>query len=214
MWFNCDTKSEITFKKHTFLKLPSTQITANQWIQHKAFEEKGWTLISAKEQSEGKGQKCNKWISPKGGLYASLIFLWPHTAKDQVPWVSCAGALSLCEALHKFGANAKVRGYNDVCIDQRKCAGFLTECHFYNDDYLSLILGYGFNFSSKISDFQKEISQSIISFSHLKPEWEDVISQESLLLLSSFEERLFFWLKTLSQNGKEPFFHRNLMGWR
>ncbi|MCM8818881.1 MAG: biotin--[acetyl-CoA-carboxylase] ligase [Candidatus Omnitrophica bacterium] len=81
-------------------------------------------VILAEEQTEGRGRYGNKWISPKGGLYFSLI-----VKKNEITdFLSEITAISLIETLNNFNIkDCKIKFPNDIIIKGKKISGILIE---------------------------------------------------------------------------------------
>lgn len=94
-------------------------------------------IILAEEQTEGRGRYGNKWISPKGGLYFSLII-----KKNEITdFLSEITAISLVETFKNFNIKGcKIKFPNDIIIKGKKISGILIEKS--NDFY---IVGIGIN---------------------------------------------------------------------
>lgn len=78
------------------------------------------TVIVADEQEHGRGRFGRTWLSPKGGLYASLIL-------DPSPLLPLHVGIAVAEALRAVGINAMLKWPNDVLVGEKKIAGILIE---------------------------------------------------------------------------------------
>jgi BirA family transcriptional regulator, biotin operon repressor / biotin---[acetyl-CoA-carboxylase] ligase len=77
------------------------------------------TLVTADEQTAGRGRQGRSWVaSPGEALLLSLIL---HDADPSLP---LAAAVALCDALP---VEAEIKWPNDIWIDRRKVAGILVE---------------------------------------------------------------------------------------
>jgi len=77
------------------------------------------TLVTADEQTAGRGRQGRAWAAPAGS--AVLMSLVLRDLRDALP---LAAAVAVCEALP---AEAKIKWPNDVWLDRRKLAGILVE---------------------------------------------------------------------------------------
>ena len=93
-------------------------------------------IVLANEQTAGRGRFGRTWISPNGGLYATLIL--PDT-----PLLSLKAGLAVVRALRSVGLDAGLKWPNDVMMGDRKIAGVLVE----TDGDRSLV-GIGLNLAS------------------------------------------------------------------
>jgi len=105
-----------------------------------------WTIIVAEEQTSGRGRMNRKWVSPKGGLWFSII-LRPRFEPKYVIHTGLIIALSITEVLiEKYNLDAKVKWPNDVYIDNvGKIAGILIESSITGFKIDFIIAGIGLN---------------------------------------------------------------------
>jgi BirA family biotin operon repressor/biotin-[acetyl-CoA-carboxylase] ligase len=81
-------------------------------------------LIFADEQTGGRGRGGNPWLSPKGGLYFSLLF----RSDPLPPFIPLTAGLYLARWLAGVsGCRVTVRWPNDLMMGERKLAGILAE---------------------------------------------------------------------------------------
>jgi len=87
-------------------------------------------LVTAAEQSAGRGRHGRQWQSPLGGAWLSLV--WP-ARQPPVAYaaVSLAAAVAVLRALRELAARSperfQVKWPNDVLVDDCKVAGILCE---------------------------------------------------------------------------------------
>ena len=134
-----------------FDTIDSTQNFASSIAQNP--KENG-TIVISKKQSSGKGRMNRKWVSPKGGLWFSII-LHPKFDVSLVTIFPLASALALSIAIEKnLGKKSELKWPNDVTIKHKKVAGMLVDLSLESNNIQSLILGVGINF--KIDSVQLE----------------------------------------------------------
>lgn len=108
------------------------------------FDPNSLTLITAEEQTKGKGRFGRKWYSPKGkNIYATFCFTLPKETKHLTA-LSHLMALSLCNILIEYNLKPKIKWPNDIYLAQKKVAGILCEIIFTNE-IIQIILGIGVN---------------------------------------------------------------------
>ena len=98
-------------------RISSTQDIAKELVSSGV---KVGTVIVADEQEHGRGRFGRTWVSPKGGLYASLIL-------DSSPLLPLHVGIAVAEALRAVGINAMLKWPNDVLVGEKKIAGILIE---------------------------------------------------------------------------------------
>ena len=85
------------------------------------------TVVVADEQTAGRGRRGRAWVSPRGGVWLSVI-LNPALAPDRLPVVGFAAAIAAGRAIRKTtGLLARLKWPNDVLVHGKKVAGVLTE---------------------------------------------------------------------------------------
>jgi BirA family transcriptional regulator, biotin operon repressor / biotin---[acetyl-CoA-carboxylase] ligase len=99
------------------------------------------TVVSAAEQTAGRGRQGRTWSAPPGrALLVSIVLRAPPTL------LPLAAALAVAEIA---GAEARIKWPNDVLVDGRKIAGILAEGRP-QDGWA--VLGIGLNVALRIED--------------------------------------------------------------
>lgn len=105
------------------------------------------TVVTAAEQTAGRGRDGRSWTSPPGNLYASAI-VRPGVAMRRAAELSFAAALAVGDALDllvPMGVRIGLKWPNDVLIDRRKIAGILLEADGTGEQVDWLVIGLGVN---------------------------------------------------------------------
>jgi BirA family transcriptional regulator, biotin operon repressor / biotin---[acetyl-CoA-carboxylase] ligase len=85
------------------------------------------TVVLADEQTAGRGRMGRRWVSPRGGIWLSVI-LRPRLPADQVAVIGLVTAAAAAGAVRRVtGLSARVKWPNDVLVDGKKTAGILAE---------------------------------------------------------------------------------------
>ncbi len=117
---------------HHSVHTTSTQQEARELIDEG--KAKHGDIIVADEQTAGRGRFGRSWVSPRGGLYATVIL-------SSDPLISLKAGLAVVRVLRSVGINsAGLKWPNDVLVEGRKIAGILIE----TDGAFSLV-GIGLN---------------------------------------------------------------------
>ena len=104
------------------------------------------TLVTAAEQTAGRGRQGRTWAAPPGrALLLSLVLREPPTL------LPLAAALAVAEVA---GADAQIKWPNDVLRDGRKVAGILAEGRP-QDGWA--VLGIGLNVALRVEDLPPEL---------------------------------------------------------
>ena len=109
------------------------------------------TVIIAKRQTKGRGQRGHHWQSSLGGLFMSVI-LQPNLAASQANQITLWAAWGIAKALNETGANVRLKWLNDLLIDRRKLGGILTETRIEVDKILYAVVGIGINWTNEVPD--------------------------------------------------------------
>ncbi|MBD1158105.1 biotin--[acetyl-CoA-carboxylase] ligase [Pelagibacterales bacterium SAG-MED17] len=129
-------------KKYLYKKVESTNNVAIRLI--KQGNERG--IILTDQQTKGKGQRANRWISKKGNLFLSIFF---EISKK----ISLTTVINLNLKLiknvicKKINSLIQVKKPNDILINKKKVCGILQETIF-REGKKYLIVGIGINVSS------------------------------------------------------------------
>jgi len=100
------------------------------------------TVVVAEEQTAGRGRRGRAWVSPRGGVWLSVI-LRPRLPLAQLPLVGLAAAVAVVRAIRAITRlAARVKWPNDVLLDGAKVAGILTEA---GPEGAWIVVGVGIN---------------------------------------------------------------------
>lgn len=140
---------------HSYNKVKSTNDIAADLADQNAPE---GTIITADEQTKGRGRLGRVWHSPSGsGVYLSMI-LRPDFLPENAPGVSLIVALALAEAINEIiPGDVKIKWPNDVLISGKKTAGILSELSAEKNKINYLIIGVGININQTANDFPDDI---------------------------------------------------------
>ncbi len=142
-------------KKHDIIWLESVDST-NKEAQRRISDIDNLSVLSAKQQTEGRGQRGNTWSSESGkNLLFSVVmkfsdsifdgeFLPAINAHDQFV-ISETAALSVVDLLAENDTEAKIKWPNDIYVGDRKICGILIENSLKGNSLSHSILGIGLN---------------------------------------------------------------------
>jgi BirA family transcriptional regulator, biotin operon repressor / biotin---[acetyl-CoA-carboxylase] ligase len=109
------------------------------------------TVIIAKRQTKGRGQRGNIWQSDLGGLFMSVI-LQPNLAAVNAHQITLWSAWGIAKALNETGANVKLKWLNDLLIDRRKLGGILMETRIEAGEIRYAVVGIGLNWTNEVPE--------------------------------------------------------------
>ncbi|MEM3873629.1 MAG: biotin--[acetyl-CoA-carboxylase] ligase [Candidatus Bathyarchaeia archaeon] len=122
------------------------------------------TVAIAETQTAGRGRLGRKWLSPKGGLWFSIIFRPRLRPPETVKLVFLAG-LAVAETIRElYGLKAETKWPNDVLVDGKKVCGILSEMKTVDEKVDYAIIGIGVNANIDVEkEFPKELRETATS---------------------------------------------------
>jgi len=138
----------------------SIDSTQNQALKMADDPANNGTVIIAAEQTGGKGRSGRKWVSPKGGIWLSII-LQPKFDISITTLFPIASALALSNALEKtLKISPELKWPNDLTIKGKKIAGMLVDASLESNRIENLVLGVGINFDVNVKQIEKTLKGS------------------------------------------------------
>ena len=148
-------------KKHDIIWLQSVDSTNEEAKRHIS-DIDNLSVLSALEQTAGRGQRGNSWTSAPGeNLMFSIVLkyscdpiapghglLKPLHARDQFVLNEIA-SLSVVDFLSRHGISAMIKWPNDIYVDEKKICGILIENSFRGKSISSSIIGIGLNINQR-----------------------------------------------------------------
>jgi BirA family biotin operon repressor/biotin-[acetyl-CoA-carboxylase] ligase len=187
--FNLDTKI-IGKKIIYFNSISSTNSYAKNLIKKNAEE---GTVIISDVQTNGRGRKNRNWLSPKEGLWFSVL-LYPKIPAQYAMYVTMAASISVVQAINKLTSLLPIIKWpNDLLLEGKKICGILTELDAEIDRINYCIVGIGINVNNYLDKELIEKAGSIIDFYNSK------ISRVELLKLFLYYFDINY-LKLISKN--------------
>ena len=186
-----------------YKRIRSTQQLAISFAETNITNENG-TVILADEQYDGKGRGNKKWISPKGGLWMSLI-IKPRIELDKINILSLIAAISVCEAINETSnLETRIKWPNDIVIDDKKIAGIIIDSSINDSNIDYVVIGIGINMTVDII----KIDLSLASSDPLPQKVTSIQNEnkekciDRFLLLKQLLKRIEYYL-FLVENEKE-----------
>jgi len=178
--------------------IPSVDST-NSWAKRHIddFDPNALAIITADEQTQGRGRRGNVWLSPaKKNIILSLVVSIP----EHVP-VFCISQLVvivLQDFLKNLGVDAKIKWPNDLLVSEKKISGILIEKSgtFY-------IIGIGLNVNMTHTELEKIPQRATSLHAEAHTEFdvtklvgelvEDFVTQYKVALDDNFEHVRKSW---------------------
>jgi BirA family transcriptional regulator, biotin operon repressor / biotin---[acetyl-CoA-carboxylase] ligase len=124
------------------------------------------TLVTASEQTAGRGRQGRTWSAPPGRALLMSIVLreWPRL-------LPLAAALAVAEVA---GEGTMIKWPNDVLLDGRKVAGILVEGRSQEG---WMVLGIGLNVALRPDDFPPELRETAATLGRDPAEVEPALDE-------------------------------------
>jgi len=176
------------------------------------------SVVIAERQTKGRGRLNRKWISPKGGIWLSIL-LRPNFELSQTSLFPMVTSLALAISIEKIlKLKPELKWPNDLTLKGKKVAGILIDVSIESNKIDYLVIGVGINFRiqpSKISRLIKN-PQRHYGISTLVKEKQDgspvelvqqfLFELEQLynkVISNSIEDIRKEWIKRSSTIGKK-----------
>lgn len=203
----------------------STIGSTNTWAKENVhnFEAGKITLVTADEQTAGRGRFKRRWESPANqNVYATFCFTWGKLGPEigNIPQIL---AISAAEALEEMGFEPKLKWPNDIMLSDKKVSGILCETTT-NDGTLWIIVGIGINVNMPL-DLLQQIDRPATSLmvergaamdrqqvldllcQHFQHNLENFVKHGFAYFLENYKSRVS------SLMGKQVRFHDNQTVW-
>lgn len=140
----------VDFTLHHFDSLDSTNIKAREFPV--------CSVVTAREQTAGRGRFKREWSSSAGGVYMSIVV---GAEIKNVKYLTIMAAVAVQRALEKVcSVVASIKWPNDLILEERKLCGILTEGYFEGDE-AKMIIGIGVNTNNAVPAELKDIAISL-----------------------------------------------------
>jgi BirA family biotin operon repressor/biotin-[acetyl-CoA-carboxylase] ligase len=182
--------------RHHFVSIDSTNTWAKRHVHE--MERHKMTLITADEQTAGRGRFNRTWVSPPNqNIYATFCFYWDTSRSDlgNIPQVL---ALSAVKVLENLGFHPELKWPNDILLSKKKVIGVLCETTPVGEERV-VVLGIGVNVNMPLDILERidRPATSLMVDSGKKFEVETILN----LLQRRFQEDLDLFLA----KGFSPF---------
>lgn len=131
-----------------FEKISSTNTKLWELIDNDSNFPRG---VIALEQTAGKGQWGNNWVSSDGGLYLSVGLALDMELMDN-PHLVMATAWGVAKVLRYYQLPVTIKWSNDLILNQRKLGGIKIETRNKQDKIVQAVVGVGINWCNAVPD--------------------------------------------------------------
>jgi BirA family biotin operon repressor/biotin-[acetyl-CoA-carboxylase] ligase len=128
--------------------------STNEWAKELAnLGASEGTIAFAETQTHGRGRINRKWISPRSGLWFSVLLRPKFSPKDATK-LTFVASLAVAEVLHDlYGLRAETKWPNDVIVNERKICGILSEMSTSGQKVSFVVVGIGVNVNFNVESF-------------------------------------------------------------
>ena len=135
--------------------LQEVDSTNNELLRHVG-DYDNLSVIAAVNQTAGRGQRGNRWVSAPGDNLTFSFLLKPSgLPAREVMAVTCFATLAVRDALRAEGVPAVVKWPNDIYVGNRKICGMLVENGLDGADIAWSVVGIGINLNQ--TEFPGEV---------------------------------------------------------
>lgn len=195
-------------------EIDSTNSYLKNLLQTQGKQKEG-LLVIANEQTAGRGQSTNTWISEQGQNITTSILFHPHFLEPrQIFYFNKAVALAVRECIDLVANKneaahhrVSIKWPNDILIGTKKVAGILIENSFRSNTIEYAISGIGINVNQK---FRNIGAFNAISLSDICE--KDIDLQEVINLLCGMLEKYYLILKRFDLNKIDASYKKYLFG--
>jgi BirA family biotin operon repressor/biotin-[acetyl-CoA-carboxylase] ligase len=181
---------------HAFDEQDSTQDYANALPN---IESVHGTIVIARKQKMGKGRMGRSWISPKGGLWMSIIFR-PEFSVNSIIFTQFMGSLAIAEAIMEVtNIRCTLKWPNDILINEKKVCGILVDVNLESEDKI-IVMGVGLNANIETSLVNDNLTDDSIKATSLKKEYGNEI--DLVNLTKAIIDRVEYYYYDLLSTGK------------
>ncbi|MBN3040038.1 MAG: biotin--[acetyl-CoA-carboxylase] ligase [Candidatus Omnitrophica bacterium] len=107
-------------------------------------------VVFAETQNRGRGRMQRQWLSPRGGIYFSLLLKPEFLPLNDIPKINLLISLACLKAIERItGIKCRLKWPNDIYLKDKKLAGILCEVNAEADKVHFVVIGVGVNVNSK-----------------------------------------------------------------
>lgn len=132
--------------------IPSTNSFLKELAETQTID--NFTIVVAKDQYKGKGQRGNVWQSESGKNLTFSMFVGDIKLDNFSPFlISIMVPVSIVEVLSELNLRQlKIKWPNDILSENKKIGGILIETIFKSKNDISAIIGVGLNVNQQLFD--------------------------------------------------------------
>lgn len=110
------------------------------------------TVLAAREQTAGRGQRGNSWFTEPGkNLTFSLVLKFEEDMLPaaQAHWLNYLTSVAITRFLDTYGVDSRIKWPNDIYVNRRKICGVLIENTLRDSSLEASVIGVGININQR-----------------------------------------------------------------
>ena len=108
------------------------------------------TVLAAREQTAGRGQRGNTWFTEPGKNLTFSIVLKPSgLAAGEAHLLNYLASVTVAEFLEGYGVSCCIKWPNDIYVGRKKICGILVENSLSGGRVAASVIGIGININQK-----------------------------------------------------------------
>lgn len=124
--------------------------STNAWMKERAGVLESPSMVTARCQTAGRGQRGNSWESEPGKNLTFSVFYRPRRLRASRQFLlSETVSLAMVDVLDQYGVAATVKWPNDIYVADGKVAGILIENSILGTDLSWAVIGIGLNVNQR-----------------------------------------------------------------
>lgn len=152
------------------------------------------SVIAAYNQTAGRGQRGNIWLSSSGkNLTFSIVLKFDDIQSQNFNQsdINDIISLTIVELLSNYGINARIKYPNDIYVGDKKICGILIEHSLRGNKMVNSIIGVGLNVNQQQFDISLPNPTSMISETRSKEIDLPTLLEELLEIFIKYASHLF-----------------------
>lgn len=146
-------------RKHYFETIDSTNLEIKRMASNGAAE---GTVVSAGEQTAGRGRSGHQWKTPMHESVATSILLRPRVEIENVSRLTLIAAMAVADAVENlYNLKTEIKWPNDILVNRKKVCGILTEMDAKDNRVQYVVVGIGVNVHTR--EFPEDIRDKATS---------------------------------------------------
>ncbi len=129
----------------------------------KRFIGEGDMIVTASEQTDGRGTKGRSFVSDEGGLYISVMRTYKEFDYSNTFRIMINACVAVCKTVESFRLKPVIKWANDVLIGGKKVCGTLIENRLGADGVCTSIVGIGLNINNVLPEELNGIATTMSS---------------------------------------------------